>query len=183
MTDNKHLEKIYKELFSIPKSRVYAILDGASIKDLLFSLDEHEPDCFCLYSGTLPHDVEACAPYLIQLEKDSQFTQWILENGWGNHWGIFAVAPDKIKAMRKHFRSFIKVKDPEGTTLFFRYYDPRVLKIYLPTCNKNELATIFGPVICYIQEGDRPDTLLKFRLQDSNDLMTEKIELKGMKNL
>lgn len=177
MTDKRRIKKIYQEIFSIPKTRVYAILDGASIENLLLGFDEHEPDYFCLYQGNLPHDVEETAPYLVHLEKESSFTKWILENGWGKHWGIFAVSKKKIKAMRKHFRSFIRVKDPDGKRLFFRYYDPRVLKVYLPTCNKDELETLYGPVICYIQEGDEPETLLKFRPDDSNGPMVEEIKL------
>jgi len=175
MTDNRLLKKIYQELFSIPKTRVYAVLDGASIENLLLSLDEHKPDYFCLYQGNLPQDVEETAPYLVHLEKDSSFTKWVLEN-WGNHWGIFAVSREKTKAMRKHFRSLIMVKDPDGKRLFFRYYDPRVLKIYLPTCNEDELENVYGPVICYIQEGDA-DTLLKFRQDDATGPMVEAIEL------
>ncbi|MCG8551925.1 MAG: DUF4123 domain-containing protein [Desulfobacterales bacterium] len=171
------IEKIHRELFSIPKSRVYAVLDGASIKNLLLHLDEHEPDYFCLYQGDLPHDVEEAAPYLVHLEKESPFTQWVIEKGWGNHWGIFAVARENIKAMRKHFRTLIMVKDPDGKRLFFRFYDPRIFKTFLPTCNGDELAEVFGPVTCYMQEEDEPDTLLAFRQENSEGLMIDGIGL------
>ncbi len=177
MTDNQRIEKIHQELFSIPRTRVYAILDGASINNLLLSLDEHDPMCFCLYQGQLPHDVEEVAPYLVLLEKDSPFTQWVIEEGWGNHWGIFAVAKEKIIEMRKHFRSLVTVKDPEGTRLFFRFYDPRVFKTFLPTCNEGELKAVFGPVSCFIQEGDDPETLLKFRRQAPDGLVIDDMGL------
>jgi hypothetical protein len=169
-------EKIHRELFSIPKTQVYAVLDGASIKNLLLHLDEHEPDYFCLYQGDLPHDVEEAAPYLVQLEKDSPFTQWVIEKGWGNHWGIFAVARENIKTMRKHFRTLVMIKDPDGKRVFFRFYDPRVFNIFLPTCTEDELTEIFGPVLCYIQEGDEPDTPLKFRQEASSGLEIKKIK-------
>ncbi len=81
------------------------MLDGASIKNLLLHLDEHEPDYFCLYQGDLPHDVEEAAPYLVHLEKESPFTQWVIEKGWGNHWGIFAVS-GKYKGHEKAFPYF-----------------------------------------------------------------------------
>jgi hypothetical protein len=31
--------------------------------------------------------------------------------------------------------------------LLFRYYDPRVLRVYLPSCRPSELETVFGPVV------------------------------------
>jgi len=46
--------------------------------------------------------------------------------------------------MRQHFRRFITVHDESGKPLLFRYYDPRVLRTFLPTCNAKELAEIFG---------------------------------------
>lgn len=177
MKNSPRIEKIHHELFSIPKTRVYAVLDGASIDDLLLSLDEHEPESFCLYPGSLAHDLEEAAPYLVALEKDSAFVQWILENGWGNHWGIFIVSKEKPKTMRKHLRTLVTVKDAEGTRLFFRFYDPRVLKTFLPTCNESELSAVFGPIITFIQEGDAPEMLLRFRQEGSDGLMVDKIEL------
>ena len=51
-----------------------------------------------------------------------------------------------LEELRRHFRKFLKVEDPKGKSLIFRYYDPRVLRVYLPTCNAMELQTVFGPV-------------------------------------
>lgn len=177
MNKNQRIDRIYQELFSVPKTKTYAVLDGASIKDLLLYLDEYEPDCVCLYTGELPHDVEEAAPYLVHLEKESPFTRWVIENGWGNHWGIFALCPENIKAVRKHFRSLVRVKDPDGKRLFFRFYDPRVLNIYLPTCNEEEVAAVFGPVVCFITEED-PNRLLRFNPNVSDGIISyETIEI------
>ncbi len=69
------------------------------------------------------------------------------------------------------------VKDPDGNRLFFRFYDPRIFKTFLPTCNGDQLAEVFGPVICYMQEENEPDTLLKFRQKNSEGLMIDDIGL------
>jgi hypothetical protein len=66
--------------------------------------------------------------------------------------------------MRKHFRRFLTVHDSDGKPLLFRYYDPRVLRVYLPTCTAEELQTIFGPVLCFLQEGENPAELLRFQV-------------------
>ena len=47
--------------------------------------------------------------------------------------------------------------------LYFRYYDPRVLRIYLPACNKEELATIFGPVRRYVLEGEEKEMVIEYQ--------------------
>jgi hypothetical protein len=58
------------------------------------------------------------------------------------------------------------VKDYKGRRLLFRYYDPRVLRVYLPTCLPNELETVFGPVKAYLVEGDGGGTLIQYRVDD-----------------
>jgi hypothetical protein len=54
------------------------------------------------------------------------------------------------------------VHDPKGQSLVFRYYDPRVLRVYLPTCTREELRTVFGPIECFWTEAESSDTLLEF---------------------
>jgi hypothetical protein len=58
------------------------------------------------------------------------------------------------------------VHDGEGTPMLFRYYDPRVLRVYLPTCNAEELKTVFGPVLRFVLEGNQPEELLHFHLNN-----------------
>ena len=143
--------------------KTYAVVDGASIPDLLDHLyGDPRPEFVCLYRGELQPDMAECAPYLVQLQSDAPFTDWLLAEGWGKHWGIFAIAKADPIAMRKHFRTFLMVKSPEGKQLYFRYYDPRVLRLYLPTCNIGETNLVFGPVLRYIIEGKQPETLLCF---------------------
>jgi hypothetical protein len=36
--------------------------------------------------------------------------------------------------------------------MLFRYYDPRVLRSYLPTCTPEELAQVFGPIHSFVME-------------------------------
>jgi len=147
--------------------KTYAVLDGASIADLLDHLyGDPRPEFVCLYRGELEPDMAEVAPYLVQLKPEAPFTNWLLTEGWGKHWGIFALTKADVVAIRKHFRTFLMVKDPNGKQLYFRYYDPRVLRIYLPTCNRMEANVIFGLVERFVCEDKKPQTLLSFRLED-----------------
>jgi hypothetical protein len=87
----------------------------------------------------------------------------LIAQGWGKQWGIFVVSAVDSKTLRKHFRTFLMVRSPEGKQLYFRYYDPRVLPVYLPTCNAAETTFVFGPVAAYLCESEAPDTLLVFQ--------------------
>src|SRR5439155_1286760 len=48
----------------------------------------------------------------------------------------------------------------------FRFYDPRVLRIYLPTCNAAEQQFVFGPVLRFLCEEAEPSTLLDFAFRN-----------------
>jgi len=145
-------------LFDDPDSQVYAVLDGASIPQLLPTLRAQAPVHICLYRGELDPELAATAPYLVQLEAETEFTEWLIR-GWGQHWGIFALAQADMRTLRSHFRQFLMVYGPAGQPLYFRYYDPRVLRVYLPTCNPEETQLLFGPVKRYLAEGEKPATL------------------------
>jgi hypothetical protein len=116
-----------------------------------------------LYEGTQAQVLEAFAPYLVRLTENSKLLESLIAHGWGKNWGIFAVSGADFQSVRKHFRAFLMVKGPNGQRLYFRYYDPRVLRVYLPTCNAAEAQFIFGPVAAYVCESEAPDTLLIFR--------------------
>lgn len=171
-------QSLVKYLFSQPETNVYAVLDGASVPGLLQVLWEHQPENICLYRGELEPDMAAVAPYLVKLEYDHPFTNLICEQGWGKHWGIFVTTPVEInlRDLRNHFRRFLMVYDPDGKLIYFRYYDPRVLRIYLPTCNGEELGLVFGPAGSYIVEAEAPSVLLRFS-SDGRTVRTEEVQL------
>jgi hypothetical protein len=150
-----------------PPLKTYAVLDGASIPDLRDHLQgDPRPEFVCLYRGELEPDMAEVAPYLVQLEPDTPFTNWLLAEGWAGHWGIFARTSANFTALRTHLRRFLMVKDPEGRSLYFRYYDPRVLRTFLPTCTLEEMEILFGPVNCYLCESGDGRVLDRFQIQD-----------------
>lgn len=170
------VESLRRQLFSDPTASVFAILDGAAIPDLLDALYEQEPEHCCLYRGDLEPDLAETAPYLVRLDPRSRFTEWLLAQGWGRDWGIFAIANADLKTMQRHFRRFLLVEDEDGNSLYFAYYDPRVLRIYLPTCNSEEITVVFGPVLSYFCEGPDGNSILRFSAA-TNGLATETVPL------
>jgi len=162
MSANARLEAFRRMLYGSGEAQVYAVLDGASIPNLLLLLAEHQVDHVCLYRGELDPELAQAAPYLAHLPMESLFTDLLLQQGWGQHWGIVVLSRETLRALRMHFRKFLMVWDPDGKPLYFRYYDPRVLRVYLPTCNDDELQMVFGPVSAYVVEAEKPDVVLRF---------------------
>lgn len=148
------LKALRSLIFEVRDESVYVILDGASVPHVLGLLHNRPEEVACLYRGELEPDLAAMAPYLVKLRKDSPLTTTILKEGWGQHWGVFVITPVGLEALRRHLRGFLRVRGPEGNVLYFRYYDPRVLPVFLPTCYAREIQTIFGPISRFIAEDE-----------------------------
>ena len=167
MADEKFSASDLTHLWQDQDRHVFAVLDGASIPTLLDKLYGEDPPRFeCLYRGELEPDMAECAPYIAEVERDTDFAEWAIGTGWGNHWGIFAVSQAELKDVRLHFRKLNMVYGPDGRPLLFRYYDPRVMRIFAPTCSAADLKKLFGPVERFVMEAPEPRQGLAFGLAD-----------------
>ena len=148
-----------------PSRDVWMIVDCARDQKRIFRfLLACHLEQSCLYSGPIAPALEMAAPYLLQLEHDSEETRRLIELSWGNSWGVFLRSPTNMRNLRKHLRSFLMVLDSKGRRMTFRYYDPRILRVYLPTCTGEELRTVFGPIeLFWTEDGEDGDQLLEFQ--------------------
>jgi hypothetical protein len=149
-----------------PDASVFAILDAARNERVFELLVSLSPDSACLFSGKLPRVLAKAVPYLVMLERDTPFTDAILTEGWGDSWGIYFTSDLDLGNLRHHFRRFLKVKNKRTKkTLFFRYFDPRVLRVYLPTCTGEELTYVLDPLHRCVVEGEDSADLQIYSLQ------------------
>jgi len=88
------------------------------------------------------------APHLTSFDPGNEFAGWLFDHWGGNH-GILLQSRADFSDVRRHFRKFLMVKDQAGKRYRFRFYDPRVLRSFLPACTPEELEAFFGPVLCY----------------------------------
>ena len=61
--------------------------------------------------------------------------------------------------------------DEDGAVFYFRFYDPRVMRLYLPTCLEKELRTVFGPVRAFFIEAENDEEFEEFRFDGSRLLV------------
>lgn len=143
----------------LSKLGVWAVLDCARDPKIYLALLESRLEFRCLYSGKLPLELEMAAPQLVELLPGNRLTDCLLTVGWGQSWGCLLRAEDAT-TVRPHLRNFLKVHDEDGRRLLFRFYDPRVLRAYLPTCTPAESRQFFGPITEWITEGPAGRSLI-----------------------
>lgn len=178
MLNDKQIDQVQEELFKNEDVFVYAVIDGASCPELRFKIYDWQPTSSCLWSGKLEPDLEEVAPYMVMLEKNTEFTRWLIKEGFENHWNIYVTSKLESKAFRKQIRKLQLVRSPNGKTLLFRFYDPRVMEMFLPTCDDNQLKEVFTGIDFIAFSAYEGDALYTTRVDaKSKDLLLSKAPL------
>jgi hypothetical protein len=141
---------------------LYALLDASREPSVLKVILESKEEYQSLYEGPQGAQLAHFAPYLIRVPQKSALLDTLVKQAWSNSWGVFLTCDASLKDLRTHFRHFLNVKLPDGTQVYFRYYDPRVLRLFLPTCLPEETSQFFGPVKQFLLEAEDPATALHF---------------------
>ncbi|OEU69944.1 MAG: hypothetical protein BA864_00715 [Desulfuromonadales bacterium C00003093] len=156
--------------------KVYALVDTARSESIYPKIIGAKVKRVCLHRGKMAEELAWVAPYLVELQREDPFTQWLLDSSWGKSRCVFVRSSATLNELKRHFRTFMTVYDEEGKSFFFRFYDPRVLRVYLPTCNAAEIKTVFGPVESFVVEEEDPSVLLHFS-RAGEELQKEKVSL------
>lgn len=149
MTDHPALyeERVaFETLLAVARrGTLWAVLDACDSPDVPEKVEElGASKAVSLYRGKGETDFWAIAPYLARV--DEELLTWIKETLWAEPWGIFAEATSDLEKLRTHFRKFLTVEDPGGKKMYFRFYDPRVLRTFLKSADGTELREFFGPI-------------------------------------
>jgi hypothetical protein len=156
------VQSLRAEYFADGDLLTYMIIDGASVAALIDHLYDDEPDFSCLLKGMLEPDMQEVAPYIVQLRDGEPFTEWVLASALGRHWGIVLCTSLDLRTLDRRYRKLLRVRGPDGEPLFFRFYDPRVLRTFLPTCEEDDLDIWFDGVRHYYAEAPEEGALLRF---------------------
>lgn len=149
---------------------LFAMIDAARHPAALAELLVHEELYYSLYDGVEGTSLDGVAPYLVELPNTSSLLQTLIREHWGRAMFSLIVAQLEFKLLRRHLRRFLMVKNEQGEQLYFRFYDPRVLRVFLPTCTPNECTEFFGPILSFIAEGEEKGTGLQLTRERSGSL-------------
>ena len=128
-------------------SNLYALLDAcdeSSVVQKINSLEKSQ--AASLYQGSAARDFYAIAPYVVA--ADQAFVDWIANNMLGRPWGYFLETDPLVTLpkIRSHLRRFMMAKGPGDKDLYFRFYDPRVVTIFLKSFSSETVSRFWGPI-------------------------------------
>jgi hypothetical protein len=126
---------------------LYAVVDAAR-DQRIYDLVHQALFPFCLFSTDIVSPMGRNAPYLVPVEHAERLIEGWRKNGRGESWGIFL----RSREERARLRTFNRAKLPDGKIVLFRWWDPRVFRVYLPTCDADDLKQWFASVEEYICE-------------------------------
>jgi hypothetical protein len=126
-------------------SPLYAVVDTAR-DPMLYDLVHTALDPYCLFAGDLAPELRRTAPYLVPLDDAEQLLNAWRTEGRGQSWGIFLRSPQERARIRRHLRHFNLAQLPDGRRVLFRWWDPRVFRVYLPTCDAEDLKAWFAGI-------------------------------------
>lgn len=157
---------------------LYMLLDAARDPRIYAQLMELADTVHArsLYQGDIGESLAHVSPYLVALGEDQPASRWFAEAGFGQSWGLFVTAACGFDELRRHFRKFNIVYSEDRQPLVFRFYDPRVLRCFLPTCTVDELRRFFGPIESFLAESAEADAVTRFSLR-SGELMQSRLPL------
>jgi hypothetical protein len=111
---------------------LYTLIDGAQAFELAFTARLMGARLYTLFTGALAVDLAHVGPCLAELTTPEPFLeQWV--RAAGTHAGVLLRTRTDLATLYHHLRKIFVVTDEEGQEYFFRYYDPRVLRVFLPT--------------------------------------------------
>jgi len=133
----------------VPRAgRLYAVLDAARDSRILVLLRESVDEARSLYEGVKGEALADVAPYLCAFRPGSGLLERLVAEGWGHAFGIFVESGASFKEVRRHFRRFLMVtEDATGARMYFRFYDPRVLRAFLPLATVRQRDILFADVV------------------------------------
>ena len=157
-------------------SSLFGIIDAARVFDLPAILAEGAVQFRSLYQGEEGDELQEVAPYLVSFEEAPDLLERLVKNGWGRSWGVYFSCDLSFDQVRRRLRKFLRVKTEDGQQLYFRFYDPRVLRVFLPTCTHQQITEFFGPINTFWLEAANSSICLSLRLGKTG-LETQEIDL------
>lgn len=153
---------------------IFALFDSARMGPWMEQAKELHPDNASLYKGRSEAILAPFAPHLFPFAPQTALSRWFFTHGWGESWGVFCGSTAPAADLLRHFRRFLKVGLEGGQPFYFRFYDPRVLRVFLPTCDAQQLRLFFELVDYFWVEDEDPAFGLYYLLEH-NTLLTYRV--------
>lgn len=128
-------------------TRAYLLLDSNQIPDLYARLFQLAPKAVphALYLTTRYADLANIGPVLVAVEPTSTLAKTFIEE-WQARAGIWLETEANEAELIAHLRSLVHVQLEGEVSAFFRFYDPRIIRLWLADLPDTERDRLMGPV-------------------------------------
>ncbi len=169
------------DVLSSQTDPLYAVLDMARDPAMFPLLLSSGAQYTCLYTGPSATKLENVAPYLVQLPPRCELLQKIVEEGWGNSWGIFLTSSQAPQTVWHELRRSLMVTlETTQKFVYFRFYDPRVLRTFLPLADAQQRQEFFGTISSFLMEDEDAGAVLRL-YASQQELAAEKVAIAAAK--
>jgi uncharacterized protein DUF4123 len=134
-------------LFARDGGRVHAVIDGRIVPGLPQRLQEADTNGWdCLERGALSAEAMARSSYLAELRPEAPFTDWLLTEASAAFpgWGLVMASMRPLLPVREFCRDFDDVMMPDGERRPWRWHDPELLALLLPSLAPAQLDALFA---------------------------------------
>jgi hypothetical protein len=135
---------------------LFAVLDAARGERVLELCRESVEQYRSLYEGVGAEPLAEVAPYLVRLPRGTRLLPPLVREGWGRRWGIYLTCRRPFREVRTHLRRFLMVENQEsGLPMYFRFYDPVSMRVFLAGCTPRQRTEIYGDISSFwVEERD-----------------------------
>ena len=148
-------------------ARLYGVLDLARAPELYDHVRRLAPmQAQCLYQGKLNPEVARHCAHLVELGPADPLTQLWSRQGWGQAWGMWLESRAEFRSVWRRLRHFTQAILPDGSgPVLFRFWDPRVLRVYMPLVEAEQLPDWFKDIDAYMLETEDGQGALRWTLK------------------
>lgn len=149
---------------AMPAKGLYALVDGAGDEQLPFRCAALGFEVYTLFEGAWAEGLAHVGPCLVALDEPALLLPYWLE-GFGQNVGVLLESDAAFEDLHRHLREIFVVTDETDQEFFFRYYDPRVFRTFLPTCTPEQLVEFFGPVTRWFLDDEKIEGYRTYALE------------------
>lgn len=162
-TSGKSVTEFLLERSKQEKCMLFGIIDSARNDEVFRYLVTGNVKYKSLFEGTMDVQSYGVSGFLVECKKESPLFHWMTSEAWGTNCCIFFTSNASFDDLFSHFQKFNRVYIEDEDVVLFRYYDPRVLRVYLPSCRSNEIDLFFGEVVTFFAEDNDPGIITVFK--------------------
>jgi hypothetical protein len=128
----------------------FALVDGVRNRAAIEAVRASDPErARSVLVGRRNSDLDACAPHLLWLPMVRSLAKEIVLDAASESECVFLEAQAPFAEVARHLRRQLVVESEDGSSKLFRFFDPAILRTYLPTLSERESSRFFGPITSF----------------------------------